>query len=99
MINIYKNVVRLIKDVADDELTVYAAQASYYIIISAFPFAMLLLSLVGFVMPDQKQTIIETVQAIVPEMLRPTVSVLGDELFEKSVSLISLSALTSLWTA
>lgn len=99
MMNIYKNITGLIKDIADDELTVYSAQASYYIIISAFPFAMLLLSLVGFIMPDQKQTVIETIQAIVPEMLRPTVSVLGDELFEKSISLISVSALTSLWTA
>ncbi|MDY3927957.1 MAG: YihY/virulence factor BrkB family protein [Clostridia bacterium] len=99
MTSIYKNAVKLIKDIADDELTVYAAQASYYIIISAFPFAMLLLSLVGFIMPEQKQTVIGTIQAIVPNMLRPTVTVLADELFEKSISLLSLTALTSLWTA
>lgn len=99
MKGLLKNISLLIKRIFADEITVYSAQASFYIIISTFPFVMLLMSLVGFVFPVSVGTVSEWINTICPEAIRPTVAVLADELFSKSVSLISLTALTAMWSA
>lgn len=90
---------RLIKRIFADEITVYSAQASFYIIISVFPFVMLLMSLIGFMLPFSTQTIMDWVNAICPDAIKPTVIALANEIFDKSVSLVSVSALTALWSS
>lgn len=91
-----KNVLLL---VSEDELPVFAAQASYYIIISAFPFMMLFLSLVGFIFPLEKQALNETIASFVPETIGGILYTITDELFAKSIHIVSLTALTAFWTA
>lgn len=91
--------VRLIRRIFADEITVYSAQASFYIIISAFPFIMLLMSLIGFIIPISSQSVIDWINAIFPDAIKPTIITLADEIFTKSVSLVSVSALTALWSA
>lgn len=94
-----RKIVLLIRRIFADEITVYSAQASFYIIISAFPFVMLLMSLIGFIVPISSETVIEWINTICPEAIRPTVVSLANELFEKSISLISVTALTAIWSA
>ncbi len=94
-----RKIVLLIRRCFADEITVYSAQASFYIIISVFPFVMLLMSLIGFIVPISSQTMIEWINTICPEAIRPTVILLADELFAKSISLISVTALTAIWSA
>ena len=89
----------LIRRIFSDEITLYSAQASFYIIISVFPFVMLLMSLIGFIFPFSSQTVSDWINTIIPEAIKPTVRVLAAELFAKSVSLLSISALTALWSA
>ena len=45
---------RLMKKYTSDEITVYAAQASFFIIMAAFPFTMLMLSIIQ-VIPSVSQ--------------------------------------------
>ena len=90
---------RLIKRIFADEITVYSAQASFYIIISVFPFTMLLMSLTGFILPEAISTITDWINAICPDAIKPTITALANEVFEKSVPLVSVSALTALWSA
>lgn len=99
MKKILRYVSRLIKRIFADEITVYSAQASFYIIISVFPFVMLLMSLIGFIMPISSQNIMDWINTICPAAIKPTVVTLANEIFDKSVSLVSLSALTALWSA
>ncbi len=94
-----RKIVLLIRRIFADEITVYSAQASFYIIISVFPFVMLLMSLVGFIVPISSETVIGWINTICPEAIRPTVVSLANELFEKSISLISVTALTAIWSA
>ncbi len=99
MKKLLKKIIILTRRIFTDEITVYSAQASFYIIISAFPFVMLLMSLIGFITPVSSETVIDWINTLFPEAIKPTIITLANELFEKSVSLISLTALTAMWSA
>lgn len=99
MLKIYKQIEKTVGEIMEDKITVYSAQASFYLIISAFPFIMLLLSLAGYFIPIPKQTIIASIQSFLPDAVKSTVEVLADELFDKSIQVISLTAITTLWSA
>lgn len=96
---LYEKILMCSTVISRDEVTVYSAQASYYIIISAFPFIMLLLSLTGFLAPIYRTAITDAVHSIFPEAISPMASVLTSELFEKSIPLASLTAITALWSS
>ena len=99
MSKFFKSAKETVTLIIADDLPVYSAQASYYIIISVFPFMMLFLSLVGFIFPLERESVRIAIQSIVPETFWEMLSVLIDELFEKSVHIVSLTALTALWTS
>ena len=99
VLKIFRKILKFFKKLGTDEVTVYSAQASYYIIISSFPFAMLLISLIGFFMPEYKHTVLTTIQSAVPSVIKPLFMELADELFTKSISIVSFTAITSMWTS
>ena len=99
MSKFFKSAKETISLIIADDLPVYSAQASYYLIISVFPFMMLFLSLVGFIFPLERESVRIAIQSIVPETFWNMLGVLIDELFEKSVHIVSLTALTALWTS
>jgi membrane protein len=57
------------------------------------------MSLIGFIMPVSSQNIMDWINTICPAAIKPTVVTLANEIFDKSVSLVSLSAFTALWSA
>ncbi len=67
-----------------DEVTVYAAQASFFIVISFFPFIMLLLTLIQFIPAVNKSDLLELLVSIMPDMLDSLVVGIVDELYMKS---------------
>lgn len=83
-----------------DEVTVYAAQASFFIVISFFPFVMLLLTLIRFI-PGINQSDLQSIMVgMLPDMLDSLVFGIVDDLYTKSTgALISITALTALWSA
>lgn len=108
-IYIVRSAVSYIKSVVDviteDRVTVYAAQASFFVITSSVPFISLLIALVGLLLPDQ---------TTIPPLSLPIFDSSGagtagsGEIFTQmfsefktvpSVSLLSFSAVTTLWTA
>lgn len=90
----------MIERIDSDSVTVYAAQASFYVIIASIPFIMLLLSLAQYVAPLGYDEVIAAVNAIVPVTLHDFVDSVIGELYTKSAgSVISLSAVTALWPA
>lgn len=88
----------IVRQIFDDNITLYAAQASYFVIISVVPFLSLLISIVSFFIPADLQSIFDGYA--LPEELT---EVLGDLLFDlrsaPKVSLLSFSAITTLWIA
>ncbi len=83
-----------------DEVTVYAAQASFFIVISFFPFIMLLLTLIQFIPAVNKSDLLGLLVSIMPDMLDALVVGIVDELYMKSPgTVLSISAIVAIWSA
>lgn len=83
-----------------DEISVYAAQASLFIIIACFPFLMLLLTLIQFIPSVGKSDLLALLVRIMPDMLDSLVIGIVDDLYVKSpATILSITALTALWSS
>lgn len=86
-----------------DEMTVYAAQASFFIILSVFPFLMLLLTLVQIIPGIQEEDLIKIVLAYTPSLSTATrqltVTIINDLYTKSPGTILSVTAITALWSA
>jgi len=81
------------------EISVYAAQASYFIIMAVFPIIMLLLNLIKF-LPVSATDLIAVLEEMFPEVIAPLLKEIISDLYDKSSgTILSVSALTALWSA
>lgn len=82
----------------EDQITVYAAQASFFVIISVVPFLSLLISVASFFIPADTSEILSgySVSKEISELLG---TMLDDLYNAPKVSLLSFSALVTLWSA
>ena len=87
-----------IKTVSDDKVTVYAAQASFFTIISAVPFLSLLLAAFSLVLPDIAFRFLSDT-SLSPELLSILGPILEDLQSAPRISLLSFSAIFTLWSA
>ena len=91
---------KLVSAIARDNVYMYSAQASFYIIISSIPFIMMLLSLARFILPVSESDIMIIAAPFLPEVVLPSFEDIIHEIFSKvSGSVISISAISSIWTA
>lgn len=78
----------------------YAAQSSFFLIISSVPLIMLLLMLVQYIVDVDETAILERVLALAPANITAFVTDLVQDLFNKqAIPLISFSAVMLLWSA
>lgn len=84
-----------------DNISIYAAQASFFIIISSVPFIMLLLTLMKFVVPMDRMTILTAINHFAPETIGNFLTTIVNELFGKTATapIISITAVSTLWLA
>lgn len=100
MISLLLHCVQIFKKFKKDEVTVYAAQASFFIVIAFFPFIMLLLTLIQLIPAINKSDLMTVMVAIMPDMLDSLVISIIDDLYTKSpATIISLTAIVSVWSA
>lgn len=87
-----------IHTVSNDKVTVYAAQASFFMIISAVPFLSLLIAIVSFLLPPDVLSFFENYS-----LSEKTMDIIGSVVTElqsaPKVSLLSVSILATLWSA
>lgn len=87
------------RKVSDDFVAAFSAHATLFIIISFFPFAMFLLTLMQF-LPISEANLLETVTRIFPSAFNPTIiRVIGEVSEKASGTIISITALTALWSS
>lgn len=100
MIEFLLQIIRLKDKFTKDEITVYAAQASFFILLSAFPFIMVLLTAIQMIPTVSKADFLSILAAIMPDLLTSTVISIVDDLFTKSPGrMLSLTALLAMWSA
>ncbi|MCD2492457.1 YihY/virulence factor BrkB family protein [Lacrimispora sp. NSJ-141] len=93
---------KLIEYMLDDRVSVYAAQVSFFVIISAIPLVMLLIPLIQFLIPLSQDTVTKAILAVLPsseETQRFVTSLLNDVYTNSASTIISVSAITTLWAA
>lgn len=84
----------------ENQISVYAAQSSFFMILSAIPLIMLLTAAVQYISPLSQGSLMSAMLELVPASLKSYIVTLIDELYRNSSSaIISLSALTVLWSA
>ena len=85
---------------AADEMTVYAAQASFFTIIAALPFIMLLLTVVQIVPSVSQGELMEFILALVPVGYKSVAfRVISDLSLKSPATMISVTAVTALWSS
>lgn len=89
----------LVISLARLDVPVYSANAAYFIILSAFPMVMLLLNILSYTTLSGG-ALLEILEQVIPEALMPPVSRLLNGMFaSSSTTLVSVSALATLWSS
>ncbi len=82
-----------------DYVAVYSAQAAFFIILSFFPFIMFLLTLIHY-LPIQEYVMMKTFNDMLPKALNSYIVLVISEIYNhSSTTIISVTALTALWSA
>ena len=100
MIDLLAHIKGIFDKYKKDEVTVYAAQASFFIVIAFFPFIMLLLTVIQLVPGVQKSDLLSLLVNIMPDMFDPLVVSIINDLYTKSpATIVSITSITALWSA
>lgn len=77
----------------------YAAQAAFFIMLSAFPFFMFLLTMIQY-LPITEQDLIQAIEQGLPAAIAPFLTSIISEIYQSSTTtVISITALSTLWAA
>ncbi len=83
----------------DDSISAFAAQAAFFIILSFFPFAMFLLTLLNY-LPVSAADLQTGISGILPEAVNTVLGTIFAELVEKSSgTVLSVTVIAALWSA
>lgn len=94
-----KNIYDFFMKLSKDKVGIYTAQASFFIILSIFPFVLLFLNIVAHT-PAEQSSLIYVVNEYIPEIIRPLLVQIIEELFTHvSSTALSISAIVAIWTA
>ena len=81
-------------------MTVYAAQASFFTIIAAFPFIMLLMAMIQLIPTITKSNLLMVITNIVPANLKSLVFGIVENIYTNSpATVLSVTAIAAIWSA
>lgn len=99
MLNLISWIKLILDKIKKDHLSAYAAQSAFFIILSAVPFVMLLLTLVQYA-PIDSTVLIEGVKDFFPaDTSEVLTSVINEVMTKTSGTFVSITVITLLWTA
>ena len=81
-----------------DNISAYAAQTAYFMIMSSIPFMMLLVYIAGFV-PPIKQYMNELVYNVLPDTIEPYMLKVYAMITQASVGMISIAVVMAIWAS
>ena len=78
----------------------FAAQASFFVVISSIPLLMLILSFLQYFLPVDRMQVISALETFLPSSIYDFAVIVVDELFGKTnIPVVSVTAVTLLWSA
>lgn len=81
-----------------DKINAYAAQSAFFIILSMIPFLMVFSSLLRYTSITEGM-ILEIIRRVMPDYIAPFIISLIDEVYSRSMGLISITAVVAIWSA
>lgn len=100
MFSFYSSCRRIANKFSADEMTVYAAQASFFIILSFFPFVMVLLTVIQLVPSISQADLQRIILALTPDVIDSLVfNIIQDLYTDSPQTVLSITAVTALWSA
>ena len=81
-----------------DNINAFAAQSAFFIILSSIPFLMVFSSLLKYT-PVSEGMIVNLVKSTMPDYIAPFINSIINEVYNKSVGIISLAAILAIWSA
>lgn len=98
MKKIFKEIIRFGDMLKYDNISAYSAHSAYFFILSFIPLIMLLMSLIRYTNISEEYMIQITIQ-FVPADMASLVTGIIKEMYAKSATTVSISALITLWSA
>lgn len=96
-IRLFQNISSLLRR---DQILLFSAGSSFFLLLSAVPFLMLLLSISQVFLPLTREEIFTTLQSVIPEDFLPLLAAVAEQLSQSgSIPLLSVTAVTALWSA
>ena len=101
----YKNIYEIIKEFIDninkDDVGVYAAQSTFYIVLSAVPLAMLIVLCLKYFVSVDLATVITSIEKALPQAIAQFLSSIVSEVFYRTetTAVFSAAFITLLWTS
>lgn len=96
----YHRLRTIVNHCADKELGLYAAQASFFITLSAVPLFIVSLSLFRFVLPISYADFLQGIYQLTPTGTHALLTHLFNDAYRRSsATILSISSLTTLWSA
>ena len=81
-----------------DNIGAFASQAAFFLLLSLIPFLMVFSSLLKYTFVSEA-TLLRYVNALVPEYISPFVISIINEVYHKSVGIVSVTAIAAIWSA
>lgn len=97
---LYRRIAKTVGIFFNYPVSAFSASVAFFFIISAFPLAMLLITLLGYIPGLEQQMLQSEFLSVMPPFLQEVATNLFDEIYEKqTITLISVTAVTALWAA
>lgn len=87
-----------VKKCKKDNISAFAAQSAFFIVLSLIPFIMLFISLVQYT-PVTEGMILNMVNRVMPTYISPFLIGIIHEMFNNSIGLVSVAAVVAVWSA
>ena len=87
-----------VKKCGADNISAFAAQSAFFIILSLIPFLMLFISLVQYT-PVSESMVMEVVNRTMPGYVAPLLISVIHEIYSRSIGVISVTAIVAIWAA
>ncbi|MFR4352205.1 MAG: YihY/virulence factor BrkB family protein [Roseburia sp.] len=81
-----------------DKINAYSAQSAFFIILSVIPFLMVISSLLQYTSVTEGM-LLQIIREIMPEYVAPFFVSLVDEVYNRSMGIISATAIAAIWSA
>ena len=89
---------KFLKECKEDNISAYAAQAAFFILLAVIPFLMVFLSLLQFT-PITESMLLTMYEEGLPSYISPFFISITDEVYSRSYGITAVSAVAAIWSA